>query len=89
MYAWLRVLAAEAAQVERPDVPLRTAVDDPLPHHLADAAGACEPVRAAACSDPETGHVRLAEQEVGVGRERLGAVEEHLHLGALHRGHAA
>ena len=82
------VLPSEAAPVERPHVPLGTAVDDPLAHHLADAARAREPVRAPAGGDPEAGHVRLAEQEVGVGRERLGAVEEHLHLGALHRWHA-
>ena len=82
------VLAPEAADVERPDVPLRAAVDDPLAHDLADAARAREPVRAAARGDPEAGHIGLAEQEVRVGRERLRPVEEHLHLGVLHRGHA-
>ena len=88
MYALAAVLAAEAAQVERPHVPLGTAVDDPLAHHLPDPARAREPVRAAARGDPEAGHVGLAEQEVRVGRERLRPVEEHLHLGVLHRRHA-
>src|SRR5207244_13350377 len=49
------VLPAEAPPVERPDVPLGTAVDDPLAHDLADAARAGEPVRAAAGGDPEAG----------------------------------
>ena len=42
-------------------------------------------MRAAAGRDPQPGDVGLAEQEVRVGRECLRAVEELLHLGALHR----
>src|SRR5688572_30863364 len=51
--------------------------------HLADPAGAGDPVRAEAGRDEETPHVGLAEDELAVGRERLGPVD-HLHdLGLL------
>ena len=82
------VLAAEAADVHVPEVPLRLAVDDPLRHDLADPARPGQAVRAEPRGDPETRHLRLAEDEFAVGRERLGAVEELLDLGLLHRGHA-
>ncbi len=82
------VVPAEAADVHVPEVVLRLAVDDPLGHDLADAAGAGEPVRAEAGRHPEAGHLALAEDELAVGRERLGAVEEALDLGLLDRGHA-
>ena len=81
-------MAAEAADVHVPQVVLGLAVDDPLGHHLADAAGTGETVRAEAGGDPEAGHLALAEDELAVGRERLGAVEEALDLGLLDRRHA-
>src|SRR5689334_16904930 len=62
------VLPAEPPPVEWPHVPFGPAVDDPLAHHLADAARSGESVGAAAGGDPEAGHVGLAEQEVRVGR---------------------
>src|SRR5206468_10357945 len=55
------VLTAEAAQVERPDVPLGSAVDDPLAHRLPDSACTGEPVRTPARGDPEARDVGLAE----------------------------
>src|SRR5207253_7610201 len=42
-------LAAEASPVERPDVPLWPAVDDPLAHDLPDPSRAGQAVRAATC----------------------------------------
>ena len=74
------VLAAEAADVHVPEVPLRLALDDPLRHDLADAARAGEAVGAEARRHPEAGHLGLAQDELAVGRERLGAVEELLDL---------
>ena len=51
-------------------------LDDPLRHHLADAAGAGEAVRAEAGGDEQAAHVGLAEAELAVGRERLRPVDE-------------
>ncbi len=82
------VIPAEPPPVERPDVPLGTAVDDPLAHDLPDAAGPGEPVCAASSGEPEARDIGLAEEEVGVGRERFRPVEERLDLGVLHRRHA-
>ena len=52
-------------------VVLRRAVDDPLGHHLADAAGRGQAVHAEAGRHPEAAHRGLAEQELAVRRERL------------------
>ena len=49
---------------------------DPLGHHLADAAGACQAVRAEARRDEQPVDLGLAEAELVVGREGLGAVDQ-------------
>ena len=81
------VVAPEAARVHLPDVEARYALDDPLGHELAHAAGAGEPVRAEARGDPEAAHVGRAEDELAVGGERLGAVDQPEHLGVLQHRH--
>ena len=76
-----RVLAravrrAEPARVHVPDVERGRPLDDPLGHELPHAAGPREPVRAEARRDPEAPDVGRPEDELAVGRERLGAVDE-------------
>ncbi len=87
-----RVLAAavvrpEAARVHLPRVEPRLAVHDPFGHELPHAAGAREPMRAEPGRDPEAAHVGLAEDELAVGRERLGAVDQLHDLGVLEGRH--
>ena len=60
-------------------------VDDPLGHHLADPAGAGEPVGAEPGGDEEPAHLALAEAELVVGRERLGAVDQPRDRDLVHR----
>ena len=65
-------MLAEAPDVHAPEVQRRLAADDPLGHHLADAAGARQAVRAEAGGHEQPAHRGLAEAELAVGRERLG-----------------
>ena len=71
-----RVRGAEAAGVHLPDVEARNALHDPLGDELPHPARAGEAVRAEAGGHPEPADVGLAEDELAVGRERLGAVHE-------------
>ena len=59
-----------------PDIERRGTVDDPFRHKLSHAAGAREAVSAEAGSDPEAAHVGRAQDELSVGRERLGTVDQ-------------
>ena len=81
-------MGAEAADVHRPQVELRLAAGDPLGHHLADAAGARQPVRAEAGGHEQAAHLGLAEAELAVGRERLRAVDQPRDAHVLERRHA-
>ena len=83
------VLGAEAADVHLPEVEAGLAVDDPLGHHLADPAGAGETVGAEAGADEEARHLGLAEAELVVGGERLGAVDQLGDRDLVHRRHPA
>ena len=83
------VLGAEAADVHLPEVEARLALDDPLRHHLADPAGAGEPVGAEARGDEQPADLGLAEAELVVRREPLGAVDHLRHPDLAHLGHAA
>src|SRR5206468_9423971 len=62
------VVAAEATRVHLPGVDLGPAIDDPLGDQPAHAAGSREPVRAEASRDPETAHLRRAEDALAGGR---------------------
>ena len=70
-----------------PQIEAGLALDDPLRHLPAHTAGAGQAVGAESGRHPEPGHVRLAQDELAVGRERLRAVEQLAHLRALHRRH--
>ena len=61
---------------------IHSAITRPMP------AGAGEPVRAEAGGDEEAAHLALAEAELVVGRERLGAVDQPRDGDLVHRRHA-
>ena len=82
------VLRPEPADVHLPDVERRLAGDDPLRHHLADPAGPGQPVGAEPGGHEQPTDIGLAEAELVVGGERLGAVDQPRDLDVLHRGHA-
>ena len=69
-------LAAEPVDVHVPDVEGGLAGDDPLRHHLADAARSGDAVGAEAGGDEQPADVGLAQAELVVGGERLRAVDE-------------
>ena len=72
-----RVVRAEAPDVHRRGIDERHPLDDPLGDHPTDAARPREPVDAESGGDPEAGHLGcLAEDELAVGREGLGAVDD-------------
>ena len=83
------VRRAEAARVHLPDVERRHPLGDPLRDELAHPARAREPVRAEARGDPEAAHVGGAEDELVVGRERLGPVDQLHDVHPLESGDAA
>ncbi len=79
----------EAADVHRPQIARRCALDDPLRQRPARAAAAGDTHRVHAAAHVEARELRrFAEQESAVGREALGTVDEHLHLGVLQRRYA-
>ena len=82
------VVLAEAPHVHLPHVERRLALGDPLRHQLAHPARAREPVGAEAGGDEEAAHVRLAEQELAVGRERLRPVDQPRDRDLVHHRHA-
>src|SRR5262249_6329309 len=76
------ILRAEAPEVHVPDVQSRIALDDPVGHDPAHAAGAGDAVGAEAARDEEAADLwGLTEDELAVGRERLGAVDQPDDLG--------
>ena len=82
--AAVRVERGEAADVDVPQVERRLAVDDPLRDELARAARVRDARRVEAGADEVAGERRrLAEDEVAVAGEALGAVQQHLHLRGL------
>src|SRR2546427_1888740 len=78
-----RVRAAEAAGVHLPCIQPRLPVDDPFRDEAAPAPRSGKGVSAKARRDPETADLARAEDEIAVGRERLGAVDEPDHLPVL------
>ncbi len=84
------VVRAEAADVDRPEVVRRRAVDDPFGQRHARAATAGDAEGVEAGADEKARDLgRLAEDEVAVRGEALGAVDELLDAGGLERGDAA
>ena len=76
-------MRAEPADVHLPHVVLGLAVHDPVGHHLADAPGTGDPVRAEPGGDEEPSDVGLAQDELAVRCERLRAVDHRHDLGGL------
>ena len=84
------VVAAEAADVDGPEVVGGLAVRDPFGQRHAGAAAGGDAEGVEAGADEEVSHLGgLAEDEVAVGGEALGAVDELLDAGVLERGDAA
>ncbi len=81
------VLRAEPADVHLPEVPGRLAVHDPVGQHHADAAGAGDPVRAEPRRHEEAVHLGRPQEELAVGRERLGPVDHPGDAGVAERRH--
>jgi hypothetical protein len=77
-------VGAEAADVHVPQVERRLAGRDPLGHHLAHAAGAGQAVGAEAGRDEQAADLGLAQAELVVRREALGAVHHARDLHVLH-----
>ena len=78
------VVCAEAADVHLVQVERWLAVDDPLGHHLAHAAGPGNAVERHAGGDEKPGHTRhRAEAVVAVGRHGVRAVDQLDDLGLL------
>ena len=85
----IAVVSAETAQIHPPDVDRRAPLQNPLGHHLADSAGAGDPVSAEAGGDEEAANVRrLAHDELAVRCERLGAVDQGDDFGSANGRHA-
>src|SRR5882672_12031396 len=83
------VRRTEPADVDRPHVEWRFPADDPLGEHLACAAAGCNAERIEARADKEARDARSRPQdEIAVGRETLGPVDELLDAGGLERRHA-
>ena len=78
------VLGAEAADVHVPEVEARLALGDPLGNHPADPARSREAVGAEPSGDEEAANLGLAETELVVGGEGLGAVDQLRDLDLLH-----
>jgi hypothetical protein len=94
------VLGAEPPEVHVPDVEPRIALDDPVGHDPSHAAGSGDAVGAEAARHEEAADLRrLAEDELAVGGEGLGPVDQaddlraadrrHPMDGALHQGREA
>src|SRR5262249_19864803 len=80
------VLGAESAEGHVPDVEPRIALDDPGGHDPSHAAGPGDAVGAEATRDEEAADVRrLPENELTVGSECLGSVDEAYDLGSPDR----
>ena len=87
--ALVGVEAREAAHIDRPQVERGLALHDPLGQRLAGTAAGGDAHRVEAAADPEVGKARCRpEDEVVVGRERLGPVVELLDLRVGQRRHA-
>ena len=81
------VLGAEAANVHRPQVELRLAVDDPLRQLFPQAAGAGNAVGGEPGRDEQPANRRFAQDELVVGGEPLRAVDEPRDACLVHGGH--
>ena len=78
-----RVRAAEAAGVHLPCIQPRLPVDDPFRDEAAHAARSGKAVSAKSGRDPEAADLARAEDELAVGGERFGTVDEPDHLRVL------
>ena len=83
------VLRAEAPDVHVPQVERGLALGDPLGHHLPDPTGSGQAVGAEPGGHVEPADLGLAEAELVVGGEGLGAVDHARDLHVLHLGNAA
>ena len=81
-------MSPEPPRVHLPCVELRPAVDDPLRDQPAHASRSGKPVRAEAGGDPEAAHLAGTEDELAVGCERLGTVNQAHDLGVFQCRHA-
>src|SRR5215216_3868110 len=63
------VVGAEATYIQPPHVPLGMPIDNPLGHHFADAARACQPMGAERACHPEALDRGGTQQIFTVGRE--------------------
>ena len=82
--AGVAVVRAEAANVHLVQVERRLAIDDPLGHHLADAARPGDAVERHAGRNKKTGHARHGAKAVlAVRRDGVRAVDELDDLGAF------
>src|SRR4029077_15802167 len=70
------VVPTEAARVHLPGVEIGPAVHDPFGYQAAHAAGAGQAMGAEAGCHPEAADLGRPQDELAVGRERLGAVDE-------------
>src|SRR6185369_400395 len=86
----VRRVRTEATDVDIGEVAGRLAADDPFGDQPARASGVGDARRVESGADEEVAQLgRLAEDEVAVGSEAFGAVEEHLDPGRLEARRAA
>ena len=84
--ARVEMVAAKAADVDRPQIVGRLALGDPFGEHHAGAAAGRDAEGVEAGADKHAAHLRgFAEDEVPVGREAFRSVDELLDAGRLHR----
>ena len=83
------VMAAEAADVHRPQVARWLTVHHPFGERHAGATAGRDAKCIEARADEDVSHLRcLPEDEVAIGREALGTIHELLDAGRRERGHA-
>ena len=86
--AVIAVGQAKASDVDRPQVHRRLAPGDPFGERPSGAAGRGDPESVEAAAHVHPAYLRrLAEDEIAIGRERLGSVDQLLDARALERRH--
>src|SRR4029453_10154052 len=82
----VEMVLAEAADIDRPEIVRRLALGHPFGEHHARAPPRGAVASVEARPDKDTPRLRrLAEDEIAVGREAFGAVDELADAGRLHR----